>query len=109
MRINNDPRQTGQRVEQFKYILLHPDGSFKRVYPTNVEEKKQLISADRLAMMPNNMEGNGASSIGELVFIVGERCRNGLEYNDVASQLAGFNLYGTVLIEDRNDRFESIA
>ena len=106
----DNSRQIRQRGEHYKYILIHPaDGSFERVYPANITEKKQLICANRISMVPNNLEGVDASSVGELVFISDENgIFNGLEFNDVASRLAGFKLYGLVLIEDRINRFAFI-
>jgi hypothetical protein len=86
--------------DYYKYILVHPDGKFERVYPTSLEEKKHILGTKRISMTGNLDR--------DLVFIFSE-VMFGLELNFVATQLADTNLYGSVLIEDREDRFCNIC
>jgi len=88
-----------KRQTEYKYILLHSDGQFERVYPTSLKDKRTLINADRISMIGNSSQDLGFIT-NELMF--------GLQLNVVASQLAETDLYGSVLIEDREHRFKDI-
>jgi hypothetical protein len=93
----------------YKYILLNSDGDFRRVYPVTKEDKLKLIGAQKFVVSSNSSIGHGANN-GTLIFISDEHGINkGLEYNEIASKLAGYELYGDILIEDRDNRWHRIG
>ena len=91
--------ENNNQTTDYKYILLHSDGQFERVYPKNLKDKKNIINADRISIIGNSTH--------DLVFIFNE-LMFGLQLNIVATQLAQTNLYGSVLIEDREHKFKHL-
>jgi hypothetical protein len=94
--------RTTRTITKYKYILLKSNSYFKRVYPNSSTEIKSLINADRVGM---------CTSIDDekLVFIYDSdgNCK-GLNLNEVATQLCGYDLYGDLLIRDDAHRFAEI-